>query len=296
MKIKQSYGDRTFDFINYALLIFLSVIFMYPLAYILSCSISSPASVTSGRVWLYPVVIDMHAYLKVFQNQDILNGYLNTLLYTFTGICVGVIMTTIAAFPLSRNDLPGVRLFTLVFTFTMFFGGGLIPFYMVCKTLGLIDNFWVMILPSAMSMFNVFLMRTFFKTTIPGELYESAYIDGARNMTILLRIVLPLSAPIIAVMVLFYGVGYWNSYFSALIFLSDRKMYPLQLILREILIQNEMQLMMSNSTGQFILERTQYAVTIKYAVIIVASLPVLALYPFLQRYFVKGVMIGSIKG
>ena len=234
-------------------------------------------------------------YKRVFANNDIMLGYKNTVFYTLTGIAVNLAMTVAGAYPLSRKDFYGRNFLMLLFTFTMFFSGGLIPTYLVIQRLNLINNFWVMIIPGAVSVYNMIIMRTFFQSTIPGELQEAAFIDGCSNIRILLKIVLPLSMPIIAVMVIFYGVAHWNAFFSALIYISDRTKYPLQLILREILIQNQMQEMMNQDT-ESLAQQQIMAEGIKYAVVIVASLPVLILYPFLQRYFVKGVMVGAIKG
>ena len=299
MKIHGSYGDRIFDAINTTIVALITLIFLYPLVYVVSCSISDPLVVGKAGVTLLPVNIDFNAYAKVFNDKAIMLGYWNTVKYTVTGIAAGVCLTVMAAYPLSRKDLAGRHIFTFILTFTMFFSGGLIPLYMVCKTLKLINSFWAMILPSAVSMWNIFVMRTYFTTSIPEELIESAYIDGARNMRILLSIVLPLSGSIIAVMVLFYGVGYWNSYYSALIFLSDSKKYPLQLVLRDILVKSSFSDMVLSQSGRNVSVLdigSKYMATIRYACIVVASLPVIMLYPFLQRYFVNGIMIGAIKG
>jgi len=292
---KYTKSDRAFDIINVSLLIIVLIITLYPLIFVVSASFSDPLKVLNGEVWLLPKGFNVEGYKRVFANKDIIIGYKNSILYTFIGTLVNLIMTIAAAYPLSRKDFYGRNFITIMFTFTMFFSGGMIPTYLVIQKLNLINNFWVMILPGAVSMYNVIITRTFFQSTIPYELQEAALIDGCRNMGILVRIVLPLSIPIIAVMAIFYGVAHWNSYFSALIYISDRQKYPLQLILREILIQNQtsemMDIDMENIAQQQIL-----AESIKYAVVIVASVPVLILYPLLQKYFVKGVMIGAIKG
>ena len=288
--------DTVFDVINIILLTIATLIFLYPLVFILSSSLSNPVNVLNREVWLYPVNFTFEAYLRVFRDARIMQGYLNTIFYAGFGILVGVTLTIMGAYPLSRKDFYGGKFLTLLFTITMFFSGGLIPLYLVVRQLGMINSFTAIVLPSAVSMFNIYITRTFLKSSIPEELCESATVDGARNITILLKIILPLSGPIIAVLVLFYGVGYWNSYFSALIFLTDPKKYPLTLILREILVQNEMQNIMSQGMGSYIIDKTQFGATIRYSIIVIASLPVLMLYPFLQRYFVKGIMIGAIKG
>lgn len=246
-------------------------------------------------MWLIPKGFNLDAYTKIFQNKDILLGYGNTILYTVIGTALNVVMTICAAYPLSRRDLAGRGLVTGLIVFTMFFGGGLIPTYLLIKNLNMLDTLWVMIIPNAVSVWNIIIMRTFFQQSIPGELQESAMIDGCTHIQTLLRIVLPLSMPIIAVMVLFYAVGHWNSYFNALIYLTTKEKFPLQLILREILIQSD--------SGEFVKLTSESAVRmkmsvegLKYAVLVVANLPMLILYPFLQRYFVKGIMIGALKG
>lgn len=291
--IKQSRKDTAFDIINVALLICVLVIILYPLIFVVSASFSDPMLVMQGKVKLIPKGLTIEAYKAVFRNNDIVNGYKNTIIYTVVGTFVNVIMTIAGAYPLSRRDFVGRNIITMLFTFTMFFSGGLIPSYIIMKKIGLYNNFWVMILPGAVGMWNLIIMRTFFQSTIPLELQEAAFIDGCSNIGILTRIVLPLSSAIIAVMVIFYGVGHWNAFFTALIYFKDRSKYPLQLILREILIQNDMH----NMTGTETLVNQQLlAESIKYSVIIVSSIPVLIMYPFLQKYFVKGVMIGAIKG
>lgn len=292
---KQSRGDQVFDAVNTTLLAGILMIVLYPLIFVLSSSISDPMSVMQGKVWLWPKEVNMDAYLRVFRNSDILTGYRNTLIYTSIGTMINVAMTTMAAYPLSRKDFLGKNWMMLVIVFTMFFHGGLIPTYLVIKQLGMLNTFWVMVIPGAVSAWNLIIMRTFFQTTIPVELQESAFIDGYSNIRVLIRVVLPLSLPIIAVMCLYYAVWHWNSFFNALIYLSDREAYPLQLFIREILVQNQMEAMMELST-ESIDQQVMLAESIKYAVIIVSSLPVLLLYPLLQKYFVKGVMIGAIKG
>lgn len=293
--IDRSFGDRIFNLINYTLLTLLTLIVLYPLVFVLSASISNPEHVLRGEMWLIPKGFNLDAYTKIFQNKDILLGYSNTILYTVIGTALNVVMTICAAYPLSRRDLAGRGLVTGLIVFTMFFGGGLIPTYLLIKNLNMLDTLWAMIIPNAVSVWNIIIMRTFFQQSIPGELQESAMIDGCTHIQTLLRIVLPLSMPIIAVMVLFYAVGHWNSYFNALIYLTTKEKFPLQLILREILIQSD--------SGEFVKLTSESAVRmkmsvegLKYAVLVVANLPMLILYPFLQRYFVKGIMIGALKG
>ncbi|CAG7654938.1 carbohydrate ABC transporter permease [Paenibacillus allorhizosphaerae] len=288
-------SDKITEAVNYALLTLVSVIVLYPLLFVLIASISNPESVLRGEVWLWPKDLTFVGYERILSNPEIMRSYGNTIAYTLVGTAVNLVMTIAAAYPLSRKDFAGRGFFTALIVFTMFFSGGMIPTYLLIKKLSLLNSFWVMIIPSAISVWNVIIMRTFFTTGIPPEMQEAAAIDGCTNMQLLMRVVLPLSMPVIAVMVLFYSVGHWNAYFNALLYLNDRGMYPLQLILREILVQGQMQEMVDVSDDS--LARSMMdAEAIKYAAVIIANLPVLMLYPFLQKYFVKGVMIGAVKG
>jgi putative aldouronate transport system permease protein len=292
---KESKADVTFNVINYMFHIIVLILVLYPLVYIVSASFSNPMHVMQGKIWLLPEGFTVQSYIRVFKNVDILVGYKNSLIYMGVGTAVNLVLTILGAYPLSRRDLVGRNFFMGFMTFTMFFSGGLIPTYLVIKSLGLYNSFWVMILPGAISMWNLIIMRTFFQTSIPYELQESAFIDGCSNPRILISIVLPLSAPIIAVTVLFYAVAHWDSYFTALIYLTDKSQYPLQLVLRQILIQNQVQDMMNSGTDSTT-DQLMLAEGLKYAVIVVSSVPMLILYPFVQRYFVKGIMVGAIKG
>jgi putative aldouronate transport system permease protein len=269
-------------------------LFLYPLIFVVSASFSDPVKVIEGKVWLLPQGLTLEPYKLVFENTSIWSGFRNTLLYASVGTFLNVALTIIAAYPLSRKDLPGRNIFMFLVAFTMFFNGGLIPTYLLVKDLGMINTIWAMIVPGAIAAYNLIVMRTYFQTSIPFEVQESAWIDGCSNIRLLFSIILPLSKPIIAVMVLFYVVGHWNAYFNGLIYLRDRELFPLQLILREILILNQSDDMGMGEIGMT--ERVMMAESIKYSVIIVSSLPVLILYPFIQKYFVQGVMIGSIKG
>jgi putative aldouronate transport system permease protein len=293
--IRQTREDTIFDIVNYILLTFILIIVVYPLIFVISASFSSPAAVIRGEMVIIPVKFNLEAYIKVFENNEIMTGYKNTIIYTIVGTSINVLLTIMAAYPLSKRSFYGRNLLTALFTFTMFFSGGMIPTYLIVKQMNLLDNFWVMILPGAVSMWNIVIMRTFFQNSIPAEIEEAAFIDGCSNIKTLFYIVLPLSAPIIAVMILYYGVGHWNAFFNALLYLTNRKKFPLQFILREILIQNQMEDMIHSDTLT-ISEQESLAEIIKYAVIVVASAPMMILYPFLQKYFVKGVMIGAIKG
>ncbi|WP_208591931.1 carbohydrate ABC transporter permease [Gracilibacillus suaedae] len=291
--------DKLFKFIVYCFLTFALIIVLYPLIYIISASISNPTAVNTGEMWLLPKDITLEGYRLIFGNDSIWRGYGMTIIYTALGTFINLVVTIPAAYALSRKDFYGSGFFTAIFVLTMFFTGGLIPTYLVVKDLGLIDTIWAMVLPNAAAVWNIVIARVFFQSTIPKGLEEAAIIDGASNFKLFFKIILPLSAPIIAVMALFYGVGHWNGYFNALIYISDRDLFPLQLVLREILVLQDMSSNNANVTGeaaQLINSQQQLAAIIKYGVMIVSSLPVIIVYPFLQKYFVKGVMIGSLKG
>lgn len=293
MVIKETFSDKVFNFFNVLLTILITLIVLYPLIYILSASFSDPMAVMNGEVLLIPVDFTFAGYQKVFQNEDIVTGYLNSIQYTIVGTAVNLIMTVLGAYPLSRKDFYGRNVLTAFFAFTMFFGGGMIPTYLVIQDLGLLNNFWVMILPGAVSVWSMVIVRTFFQSSIPDELREAAVIDGCSNTRLLMTIILPLSIPVLAVITMQYAVGHWNAYFNALIYITDREKYPLQMVLRELLMQSKMDEMMDTEGA---VTQQMLAESLKYAVMVVASVPVLLLYPFLQRYFVKGVMVGVIKG
>ena len=290
-------GGPIFNLINNTFLIFCFLIVFYPLLYIVVSSFSSPEAVIAGKVWLYPVEPTFRAYTTIFKDSAIVTGYLNSLFYTVSGTIINVIITIMAAYPLSRKDLAGKNIIMFLFTFTMFFSGGMIPTYLVVKDLKLINTVWAMLIPSALSVWNVIITKTFFQTNIPNELLESAQIDGCTNMKFILKIVLPLSAPIIAVITLFYGVGNWNAYFNALLYLKSSSLYPLQIVLRNILILNQVDPKMFSGLSLEAQQSKQYiSILLKFALVVVSSLPVLIAYPFVQKHFVKGIMLGSIKG
>ena len=297
VSVSQTRGDKVFGVINTIFIVFITIITLYPLIYVCSASISSPASVTSGRMWLWPTDITLEGYKRILKNSEIWMGYVNTIFYTVVNVAISLAVTLPAAYALTVKSLPGRKFIVFVFSVTMFFSGGMIPLYVVCRNLGLVNTLWAVILPSATSMWYIILTRTFFQSTIPHELEEASEIDGCSVFATFLRIVLPLSAPIIAVMALYFGVGRWNSYFGEMIFLRDRTKFPLQLFLREILIIAKFSEQNTNNADAITMaEQIRISSIIKYATMIVATLPVIAAYPFIQRYFVKGVMIGSIKG
>lgn len=297
MGIKESRSDRIFDICNKILVWFFIVIISYPLIYIISASISDPQYVNSGEMWLFPKGITFEGFERVFQNSEIWLGYRNTIFYTLLGTFINLAVTLPMAYALSRSDLVGRKLIMALLVFTMFFEGGLIPTYLLVRNLGLINTVWAMVLPNAAAMWNIIVTMTFFKVSIPKGLEEAAEIDGASQIRTFFQIVIPLSAPIIAVMALFYGVGHWNQYFNALIYLQDRELYPLQLFLREILVQQQLttELMQQAGTAEALSQHARIADIVKYAVMIISAAPLLIVYPFLQRFFIKGVLIGSLK-
>lgn len=292
----QSASDKVFDVVNTLLMVLLVFVFAWPLLFVLSASVSDPNAVWTGQVILLPKGLNINGYIEILKYKDIWVGYRNTLFYTIVGTAINLIMTVCAAYPLSRTDFMFRRPLTLVFMFTMYFSGGLIPTYLIVQKLGLINSPWAIIIPSAVSIYNVIITRTYFENSIPDSLREASELDGANSLQFLIRIVLPLSGPILAVMGLYYGVGRWNSYFDALIYLNDKKMYPLQMFLRDILIQNKMQLDLPGLDPVQAAAKKQLGEIMKYAMIVVATVPVLCVYPFIQKHFVKGVMIGAIKG
>ena len=298
--IKETREDKIFLALNYLYVTFAFLIVAYPLVYMISASISNPKDVASGAMWLFPKNITFEGYQRVLQDNRIWNGYANTILYTIVGTAVNLAVTIPAAYALSRRDFVGRNFFMGMFMVTMFFGGGLVPSYLLIKNLGMINSMWALILPAAASVWNIIVSRTFFQGTIPGEIQEAAQIDGCSNFRLFFNIILPLSMPIIAVMALFYGVGHWNSYFSAMIYLNDSEKYPLQLVLRQILVLQEMSAQgtgtMDSTAATALNNKAEVAALVRYAVIIVSTLPIIIVYPFIQRYFVQGVMIGSVKG
>ena len=294
-KVNESAVDRIFMMGNTAVLLIITVIILLPLIFIVAASFSSAEAVIAGKVTLWPVDFSLLGYETIFEHKKVWNGFANSLFYTFFGTIFNVFMTIIAAYPLSRQDLVGRRFITFAFIFTMLFSGGLIPTYMVVRDLGLLNTRWAMILPTGIGPFNLLITITFFRTTIPPELIEAARIDGASDFRTFRSIILPLARPIIAVLTLFYAVNtHWNTYFQALIYLKDQDLFPLQIVLREILIQNSIDASMLIDIEDLV-AREGLRELLKYSLIVVASVPVMIIYPFVQRHFVKGMMIGSVK-
>lgn len=291
--IQLTSGDKLFYAINTVLLALLALIVIYPLYFIIIASFSDPDAVLGGQVILYPVRVTFEGYAKILQRTDVWRGYLNTIIYTLLTVVLSLAVTIPGGWALSRKTIPGKKFLMIYFIIPMFFGGGLIPFYNVMSSLGLINTIWSIVLPSILSVWNLFMTRTFFESSIPDGLVEAAKIDGAGEFRIFTLLVIPLSKAILAVMALYYAIGQWNSYFNAMIFLQNENLYPLQLVLKEILIASEST---TGGSGETILEQYRTANQIKYVSVIVSSAPVMLLYPFVQKYFAQGVMIGSLKG
>lgn len=299
MIIRETKTDQIFNIINYCILGVVFLICLYPIWFILLASISNPDLVNAGEVWLFPKEISFDGYKSLFADDSIMRGYANTILYTAVGTLVNLAVTLPAAYALSRKDFVGRRFFTLMFLFTMFFSGGLIPTFITVKNLGLYNNPLVMVVLGATSMTNIIISRSFFETNIPNELREAAEIDGCSNTRFFFRIVLPLSTAIIAVMALFFAVNHWNGYFTAMIYVRDRDWQPLQIVMREILMRSEFNAQMlqqGGDTAVLAAAEQRAAEQIKYALIVVASIPVMCIYPFVQKHFVKGVTVGAVKG
>lgn len=301
-KKKVSPGDRVFVFVNSAILISWFIVVIYPLIYVVSASISDPKAVTSGEMWLFPVRPSLDGYKYIFGYKEIWIGYANTIFYTVVGTFLNIAFTVPCAYALSRRDLKGRNFFMILFMITMYIGGGLIPGYLNMQQFHLLNTRAVLLVGGLVSTYNLIIARTFMSNTIPLELTEASQIDGASDFTILRKIILPLSKPILTVLMLYYGIGHWNNYFAALLYLRDKKLYPLQMFLREILIDSSLSTSMvteGDLTPEELMAAMQNADTmnmIKFCVIIVSTLPMLIIYPRLQKFFAKGVMIGSVKG
>ena len=293
-RIRQSSEDTLFSILNYALLIAVFILVVYPLVNILSSSFSSPGAVVAGRVWLLPVDFTLDGYKAVLNNQQIWTGYLNSLIYTVMGTAISVALTMTAAYPLMRKGLPGSGIIMKLMIFTMIFSGGMIPSYLLINDLGMMNSRWAMVIPGAMSVYYLIIARTFLKSSIPEEMLEAAQIEGCNDFRYFFHFVLPLSKTIIAVLTLFYAVENWNSFFNALLYLRKTDLYPLQVVVRNILLLSQMAELLGDA--KLSLQYQGMYDLIKYTVIVVASAPILVLYPLLQRYFLKGVMIGSLKG
>lgn len=290
------YSDRIFDAFNIIFMCMLALIFIWPLWFVVIAAVSDPIQVNIGNVLLWPKGFTVDSFIETLKYDLIWSGYGNTIFYTVVGTCLNIIMTVCAAYPLSRSDFMARKFVFYLLLITMYFGGGLIPTYMVVRNLGLVNTRWAMIIPGACSVYNVIITRTYFRTSIPESLFEAATLDGANSFQYLMKIVLPLSKPILAVIALYYAVGHWNDYYTALIYLRNNDLLPLQSVLRDLLLSNKI----LGEQGGFnmseeVERRRLLALTMRYSTIIISTLPVLVIYPFVQKYFVKGVMIGSVK-
>lgn len=298
MKKKAIREDRLFVFFNGLILLLLLLIILYPLYYVVIASISSPTKVAAGETLLAPRGVNFKAYMRVFKYNSLFRAYKNTIVYTVGGTVINLVLTFMTAYPLSRKDLWGRGFFSKFFCISLFFQGGIIPLYLVVRGLGLYDSAWALLLIPAISMWNVIITRTFLETTIPSEMQEAAQIDGCSNIRTLIQIVLPLSLPIVSVMAIFYGVQHWNSYFNALIYLSDDAKYPLQILLRQLLVNEEMNDMLAQATEstEAFTDQLLITTTMRYALMVISSLPIICIYPMVQKHFAKGVMVGTVKG
>ena len=293
--MKKSNSRIAFEWFNFVFMIVLCVVMLYPFLNVVASSLSNNSAVSRGRVTFFPIGFNLEAYKAVVRYQHIWTGYKNTLLYTIVGTAINLVMTVLGAYPLSRKQFYGRSVFTFIVAFTMFFGGGLIPTYLIINAYGLLDTFWVMVIPGAISTYNMIIMRTFFQG-IPVELEEAATIDGCNDMQTLWKVILPLSTASLMTIGMFYAVGHWNAWFNAVIYLRDSGRFPVQLWLRTIVLQNQVRDIVEGSGAVDTEAENLVADTIKFAVIVVAVLPILCVYPFVPKYFVKGVMIGSVKG
>ena len=295
-RIKRSKNDLLFDIFSYLVMGVLSVIVIYPLYFVLIASISSPEAVNAWNVILYPIGVTLDGYRKLFEDSRIWMGYRNTIFYAVAGTTLDVCLTLLTAYPLAFDKLPGRKIFMGLFLFTMFFSGGLIPTFLLVKGLHLYDTPFVLILLGALNVYNMIIAKSFFEGTISKDLMDAAEIDGCGKFRFFISIVLPLSKALLGVLVVYYGVAHWNQYFNALIYISKEALRPLQMVLRENLIQNSATMQVfDESMMEELLRRERYAELIKYGVIVVASVPVLCVYPFIQKYFTKGVMLGAVK-
>ena len=298
-KIRRSREDVIFDVVLFVILTLIFIIVAYPLYFIIISSVSDPKAVAGGKVIFDPIGLNFKGYAEVFKDSRIIRSFLNSLFYTFCGTMLNLAVTLPTAYALSRKKFFLKKPVTIFYMITMFLSGGMIPTYLVVQKTGLLDTMWSLIIPGALSVYNMIVARTFFQQNISEELYEAAELDGCGHGKFFFSVALPLSGAITAIMVLYYGVGHWNAYFNALLYMQTESKFPLQLILRSILVQNEAQQNQQavNAAARAALEESrQLAELMKYSLIIISSIPVLVIYPFIQKHFVKGVMIGSLKG
>lgn len=294
-RIKACWQDNLFNAFTYVVVAILTLLVLYPIIYVVSASFSNSNAVAQGSVWLWPVDFTLDAYKAVLEYKDLWLGYRNTIFYTVVGTIINIAITMLCAYPMARKDLKGRNALSMYFTFTMLFSGGMIPNYLLVKTLGMTNTVWAMLIPGAMSVYNMIVARTFIQSNIPDELLEAAKIDGCDDFKFMYQVVLPLSKAIIAVLALWYAVGHWNSYFNAFLYITDNELYPLQIFLKEILVQSQINSEAISNAADAV-EMQNMKLLLKYAVIVVSTVPLFAFYPLAQKHFVKGVMIGSVKG
>ena len=294
-KMQSSKSDLVFDIVNYTLLSLAFLIFVYPLIYVVSASMTQPTDVLSGKMWFLPTSFSFEGYARILSYAPLWKSFLNTIYVVVVGTVLSLMITLLAGYVLSRDDFAAKGFFTLVFTFTMFFGGGLIPYYMlITETLGMRDSLWALIIPSALSVYNIILVKTYFSTSLPKDIFEAAVLDGCGDFRFFVSIATPLAVPIIAVIALYNVVGKWNSYFDALIFLNSESKYPLQLVINNLLMENDVSSV--GGSGSLDLEHALVVESMKYGVIVISSIPMLVVYPMVQQYFIRGIMVGSVKG
>lgn len=294
-KMKLCWEDRGFHIVNTILMLIIGLVTLYPLYYIVLASVTDPTVVNSGKLLLFPEKIYLEGYKAAFEYEQLFTGFFNSIIYTVVGTTINLVLTIPGAYALSRKDLKGRNVVMFLFTFTMFFSGGMIPTYMLVNNLHFIDTIWAMVIPGALSVYNLIVVKTFFQTNVPDELLEAAKMDGGSDLKFFFLIALKVSGAIVAVMVLFYAVGQWNSYFSAIMYLNSRSKMPLQAVLRDLLILNTVTNEIPIDATETV-DRMMRADQLKYCVIIISTVPMMILYPFIQKHFTKGVMIGSIKG
>ena len=282
--------DRWYYLFCYTVVTILTLIVLYPVVFIIAASVSNSNMVIQGQVWLWPKEFTLKAYELVLERPQIWTGYRNTILYTAGGTLINLVITLMCAYPMARKNLLGRNIIMFIFSFTMMFSGGMIPTYMLVKNLGIMNTYWSIVLPGAMSVYNMIVCRTFIETNIPDEMLEAAQIDGCNNTQFFFQMVLPLSKAIIAVLALWYGVAHWNAYFNAFLYLRESDKYPLQIFLKEILVQSE------RMGGADMVEQSTIYETLKYSVIVISTAPLFCVYPFVQKYFQEGVMVGGVKG
>ena len=294
-RIRLSAGEKTFYVFSYALVTIMALLVLYPLIYIVSASFSSASAVSTGKVFLWPVDLSVEGYKRVFADSAIWTSYGNTVFYTLVGTTINVSITLICAYPLAREALPHRNLFTFLFSFTMMFSGGMIPGYLLMRDLGFLNTRWAVLLPGALAVYQMIVTRTFIQTTIPHELLEATQVDGCSDVRFFFQFVLPLSKAVIAVIAMQYAIAHWNDYFSAFLYLSREELYPLQIILRRILVMSQIAAS-DGSDPDLAAAMVGMSDLLKYALIVVSTAPILCVYPFIQKYFVQGVMVGSLKG